>query len=571
MAQQLPYNLDALGWMQFEYLIQVLLKNTLGIGVEAWGGSSDYGKDAYCLHELNFPNKHSTNSGPFVFQVKFVTNANSAGASYASELLAAIQKEVTLIKARIESGRWRHVPTFYSLFTNAPLTAKVREDIVSTFRTAIPEADVVVNGALDVCALLDGNIAVVRNFPQILSLRNLTELLRDVVRNDSLQRSNAAIREADALTGVFVPTAAYNRAWQIIGKHNFVVLEGQPEMGKTAIAWMMAAVQLTQKWEAIDCDFPNEFFKNYSEEREQIFVADDAFGTTEYDTSRGPEWGRQLHKVLPKLNKTHWLIWTTRTHILRKALEEMPLQGRAAKFPKPAEVTVNAAAFTREERALILYRHAKAASLEEAAKALVRRHAAAVIDNHHFTPERIKNFALLRLPELARQLSAEELSSDQVAGEITQAIENPTERMQKAFGKLTAGEKWLLIALVDCDRVTTVDAVEESYRRFYQPDRPVGELIDLLGEAFIDKELDRWHNAVIEWSHPFYRDLVIQQLERDEKDAEHFLRHCSLAGVKLAISVAGGARGERRFPLMSGRESWLILQERLLALNGVFT
>jgi hypothetical protein len=39
--------------------------------------------------------------------------------------------------------------------------------------------------------------------------------------------------------------------------------------------------------------------------------------------------------------------------------------------------------------------------------------------------------------------------------------------------------------------------------------------------------------------------------------------------VKLAISVAGGAKGERRFPLMSGGESWLILQERLVALVAV--
>ncbi len=461
MAQQIPYQLDTLGWMQFEYLVQVLLKATLGIGVEAWGGSADHGKDAFCSHELNFPSKHSTNPGPFVFQAKFITNANSTGANYEPELRAAIKKEASLILSRIQNGRWPQVPRHYALFTNAPLTASARDSVIAVLSASLPDTTVTISGAVDLCALIDGNIEVARTFPQILSLRNLTELLRDVVRNDSLQRSDGAIREAESLTHVFVPTAAYSRAWQVAGKHNFVVLEGQPEMGKTAIAWMMAAVQLAHKWEAIDCDFPNEFFKNYSEDRKQIFVADDAFGTTEYDTTRAPEWGRQLHKVLPKLNRTHWLVWTTRTHILRKALEEMPLQGKAQQFPKPAEVTVNAAACTREERAMMLYRHAKSGLLQDAAKTLVKKYVASLIDNPHFTPERIKNFVSLRLPSLAEQLSAGDISADAVADEVREAIENPTERMQKAFNKLATREKWLLISLVDCDRGTALDATEQ--------------------------------------------------------------------------------------------------------------
>jgi hypothetical protein len=79
MAQTISYNLDSLGWMQFESLIQVLLKSELGLGLELWGGSADHGKDAYCAHELNFPSRHTTNPGPFVFQVKFIAGANAAG------------------------------------------------------------------------------------------------------------------------------------------------------------------------------------------------------------------------------------------------------------------------------------------------------------------------------------------------------------------------------------------------------------------------------------------------------------------------------------------------------------
>ncbi len=84
MSRPIPYQLDTLGWMQFEYLVQVLLKSELGIGVESWGGSADHGKDAYCKTELNFPSRHLTNPGPFVFQAEFVNGANAAGAAFES-------------------------------------------------------------------------------------------------------------------------------------------------------------------------------------------------------------------------------------------------------------------------------------------------------------------------------------------------------------------------------------------------------------------------------------------------------------------------------------------------------
>ena len=71
----LRYHLDDLGWFQFEWLIQSLLKAECGLLVESWGGSGDYGRDSYSKGKLAFL-KNSTTNGPFVFQTKFVQNAN---------------------------------------------------------------------------------------------------------------------------------------------------------------------------------------------------------------------------------------------------------------------------------------------------------------------------------------------------------------------------------------------------------------------------------------------------------------------------------------------------------------
>ena len=47
------YNLDDLGWYQFEWLVQSLLKSEIGLAVESWGQRGDHGKDAYAHGQLH--------------------------------------------------------------------------------------------------------------------------------------------------------------------------------------------------------------------------------------------------------------------------------------------------------------------------------------------------------------------------------------------------------------------------------------------------------------------------------------------------------------------------------------
>ena len=55
MEKMLAYHLDELGWFEFEQLVQTLLKVRLGLGVEAWGGRGDWGRDVYFEGELKYP------------------------------------------------------------------------------------------------------------------------------------------------------------------------------------------------------------------------------------------------------------------------------------------------------------------------------------------------------------------------------------------------------------------------------------------------------------------------------------------------------------------------------------
>src|SRR5271157_117358 len=481
----LRYNLDSLGWYQFEWLVQALMKAELGAFVESWGGTGDWGRDAYSPGPLPFPGKGVISQGPFLFQAKFVDGANAAGARPTQILLDACRKEILRIRSRIEMKQWKE-PQHYGLLTNVAAGKEVRRKVQDSF-AGVTKATVTVLGGNDICDLLDAHTNIARAFPQILSLRNLDTLLDLLVNKEVVQRSRAAIEAARDVIPVFVPTAVYNRAWKVVAKEHFVVLEGPPEMGKTAIAWMIAIAQLASGWEAIACDQPRDFFSGYRPEASQIFVADDAFGRTEYDPTMGNKWEKQLERVVTQLDERHWLLWTSRKHILERARREMDLQGRAVGFPHPGDVLVNAAELTRREKALILYRHAKHANLESETKLILKKNAVEVVQDPSFTPERIRRFIVESLPRLTRDLKEGHLQQKSIQDEIHSAIQNPTDRMTKTFRALPVEYKWVLISLLEQGHSPNLEDLRASFKRLsgHEDNQRFSQIVEELSEAFI--------------------------------------------------------------------------------------
>ena len=142
---------------------------------------------------------------------------------------------------------------------------------------------------------IDARPELRRAMPSLLGLRSLEELIEPALdRTSSLDRD--AARE---LATVFVPTRAHRRALEILGEHRFAVLSGPPEMGKTAIARMVALAQQTCGWEAHECTSPEAVFGAFDPRRAQVFIADDAFGSTEYRADAAERWARAMERLLP--------------------------------------------------------------------------------------------------------------------------------------------------------------------------------------------------------------------------------------------------------------------------------
>ena len=554
----LRYDLDRLGWFEFEQLIQTLLKIRLGCGVEAWGGQGDWGRDAYFDGTLCYPTLRKTRAA-FLFQCKFVEAANAAGAKPEALILGAVRKECDHIVKRQQQLVWKKLPSVYALFSNAPVAPHTREKITEALQAVLPNARIAVHDGHDLCQWLNGSPDVVRSFPQLLSLRDLNEWLRECVHSEVRARSETAIALAEAQAKVFVPTGAYFDAREKLHKHHFVVLEGPPEMGKTTIGRVIALSQMAGDWEAIECRGPADVLKMYRRDSAQVFVADDFFGRTEYHPERVSKWQDELPMILPKLNATHWLILTSRAHLLEMGKARLDIAGENNRFPRLGEVIVNAGLLTRTEKARILYRHAKAAGLDRIAKLIVRGHALRIVIDTHFTPERIRRLIAEIIPSFSVALPP----PDVLPAVIDEALANPTREMRISFCALPLCHRWLLFALLEADESARSDTwceLRERYEALCPPEeqRPYQSVLVELTEAFVKHTVAEQ----VDWIHPSCRDLAIDQLTESPQDRARFLRYCSAVGVELASSLAGGPKGERQLPLLQTDKDWEALEAR---------
>jgi hypothetical protein len=330
-------------------------------------------------------------------------------------------------------------------------------------------------------------------------------------------------------------------------------------MGKTAIAQMLALAQMTDGWEAHECSSPEQLWRVFDASRRQVFVADDAFGSTEYRPEAAERWASSLGRLLTMLDQDHWLIWTSRPAPLKAGLRRVQREHNSERFPAPGEVLVDASDLDLAEKTLILFRHAKARGASSAARGLVRSTALSIVEHPHFTPERIRRLVTDRL-EALQQIALQD-GPERVRDDLERELASPTEAMRTSFRALETEHRELLIALLDAPG-GLIDERElaATVRRHHAAglSRPPGELIDRLTDHFL-----RLTPLGIGWVHPSWRDLVINELRQDTPARRRFLDACALYGTMLALSQEGGIAGERILPLLVSDGDWDRLGDRM--------
>ena len=541
------YMLDRLGWLQFEQLASLVLEADVGLGELSWRGRAYRDRMALVDEPVVLLGSGLRVKAPFVVAVAWVRDRCS---------LARRQAELVSQVARSASDLGLGSGDRVVVVTN--LDRRAAEDALTG--SLYPLEHFAVLGADALGESIDRHPALRLAMPSLLGLRDLAPLIPAALR----ARSSLDVERAQELARVFVPTRAYQRACGVLARHGFVVLTGPPEMGKTAIARMVALAQLTTGWEAHDCVSPEQVWKAFDPDRPQVFVADDAFGSTEYRPDSAEHWARELGRMLAVLDDRHWLIWTSRPAPLKSGLRRVQRERGTERFPAPGEVLVDASHLDLAEKTLILFRHVKDHAASAAARGVVRDLGVAIVEHEHFTPERIRRFVTDRLDQLVAttlETTPPEQLHRAILGAVDQELATPTEQMATSFSALEKDHRALLVALLDAP-AGLIDERElaETLRRHHPGglSRPPHELIDRLTDHFV-----RISSLGIDWVHPSWRDLVIEQLRGDRDGRQRFLAACGTYGALLVLSGAGGAGGERVLPLLIDDGDWDVFTDRI--------
>jgi hypothetical protein len=529
-GHNLTYALDRLGWLQFQQLCTRLLEFDAGLARTDWDGEADRWRVARRVDDLGAPLLAHELPGPVLVECSWARPGVGTHVSASVERLGFRDPEVL---GGLKS---------YLLLCNGALEPPPLP----------PGGDgllVAAMGPEELSARIDALPQLRLEMPSLLGLRDLDELIPVAIG----ERSTLDRPAAQELAAVFVPTRAHRRALDVLSRHRFVVLSGAPEMGKTAIARMIALGKMTDGWEAHECTSPDEVSEAFDPAVAQVFIADDAFGSTEYRADAAERWARGMERTLRALDDRHWLVWTSRPTPLAAALRRLHRERGAERFPAPGRVLIDAGALDIAEKTLILFRHAKAAGLDEMARQQLRALGDHIVVNDHFTPERIR-----------RLVGALRRGEPDVSVAIRSELNTPTEAMATSFATLAAEHRDLLVALLDTPPGPVPEReLTAALRRHHDGSlsHPPTELVDRLADHFL-----RVGISGITWVHPTWRDLVIEQLAGDAALRGHFISHCGAHGVVLALSTGGGAAGRRRLPLITDDADWDALGDRIYAL-----
>ncbi|MET7551532.1 hypothetical protein ABZS94_38595 [Streptomyces sp. NPDC005500] len=410
------FTLHTLGWRAFQDLCAAVLREVWGQSVQAFADSNDGGRDGAFYGTWQPPGASGAvrdiPPGPFVLQCKHTKKADATLAP--SELEDEFVKVSALVK-RGECGT-------YVLLTNARVTGTSEEEIRRRLSASGVAHPLVLDGQW-----LSDMIATHRRLrmfvPRVYGLGDLSQILDE----RAYAQASVLMASAPEQVATFVVIGAYQKAARALRDHGFVLLLGDPAVGKSVIA-LMLAISAADNWgcAAIKARTSEELVQRWNpHEKEQLFWLDDAFGAVRHEEHLTHAWARDLPHVMSAVKNGARVVLTSRTYIYNEA--RPLLKPYAYPLLHEQHVTVDVADLTREERQQILYNHLAAGDQPQDIRAQMKPHLEAAADAAPFRPEAARRLGLQaftsKLPLTRQGITTFTAQSQQLLSDVYDQLE----------------------------------------------------------------------------------------------------------------------------------------------------
>lgn len=222
-----------------------------------------------------------------------------------------------------------------------------------------------------------------------------TEVLKKLL-NSNLNYRSADFTEHHIRKRIslYVETKAFSDARNFLKDKRYIIITGEPGIGKTTLAEMLTYEYIKDDYELLYVydsisEIDNVLTTN---DKKQIIYFDDFLGsnTVEINKARGSD--AYLNKILRRVKqgKNKLLILTTRKHILSRAIQESEKLKRFSLLSK--EMVLNLEEYNQDIRENILSNHIETSELEEGQKNCLRSAEITdfIVNHEHFSPRSVE-------------------------------------------------------------------------------------------------------------------------------------------------------------------------------------
>lgn len=340
------FELHTLGWRAFQDLCAAVLRQVWGQSVQAFADSNDAGRDGAFYGVWHDPANptgvQDLPPGPFVLQCKHTKSPDSTLSS------SALADEFDKVSALVDRG----LCGSYILLTNARITGNAEATIRDRLRGAGVNHPLILGGQW-LCDIIAANRTLRLFVPRVYGLGDLSQILDE----RAYAQASVLMSSARDQVATFVVTEPYRKAAQALQDHGFVLLLGEPAVGKSVIA-LMLALAAADNWGCmtIKARTANELVAHWNpHEPEQFFWVDDAFGAVRHEEQLTYDWSRSLSHVMAAIGQGARIVLTSRSYIYEDA--RCMLKEYAYPRLREQQVTVDVEDLSLDERRQILYNH----------------------------------------------------------------------------------------------------------------------------------------------------------------------------------------------------------------------
>lgn len=416
------YNLEVLNDKEFEELCKDILENELEILFQIFKRGRDKGID------LRYA---QSNENQIIVQAKHMMKSKY------SDLKTVLKKE----KSSIEKLPVK--PQRYILMTTLNLSVGQTDEIVSYMSPFVKNSQDVYS--------LDRIINLVEKYPKIeqkyyklwlTSSKVLSLILNNGVRGRSEFVKEKILRKAT----LYVPTVNFDTAVKKLNENHFLIISGEPGIGKTTISYLLICDLLASGYELLHVDDhlkDAEDILSTSPDAKQVIFFDDFFGANLSEimnprNSEGKICGI-IERIQASTNK--FLVMTTRTTILKQAQYRFEKFSRSG-FSDLSKYELEIKSYSKLDKAKILYNHLYHSRMvaEQYDVFFESQNYLKIINHRNYFPR------LIEFITSVTQLK--NIATDQTEDFIFNSLDNPQEIWHFAYDQqLNDEDKFLLMTL----------------------------------------------------------------------------------------------------------------------------